>query len=348
MRWIGYIAAVLTGLLFLFIVVVRQVGQVTNRAPQVTYLSRADTFNGTFAVDVVLYDVRHGLDVTRLSLDSIPSQLSWSPDGETLAFYPNPNARSITLYTPNTNTSQSIAFEDIQPDIARPIVWSPDGRQIAFASYSLATAQDGYALAIEQSTACIYDLETRQYMCIDADWGAVSRYVWSPDGEHFAISIRDVVYVLTAPDYALPRQIGTGTALVWTPDGHTLMSYSERDERIGTLPLDGEPVYTSLLLGNDPLWAPDSYAVVFTALASTRTSFDIWMYTIATGHTTPIAGTSTYEGQPAWSTDSRWIAYVATLNGRDDIILYNVENDVRYRLRGSRSRDWNPVWRPQQ
>lgn len=346
MRWITRLTAVLTGLLFVSVVAARAVGQTVSRAPQVSYLSRADSFHGEFLVDLVLYDLRHGLRVNRLSINHIPSQLSWSADGETLAFYPQPNAKSITLYTPRTDTLQNVPFEDVQPDISRPIVWSPDGTQIAFAAYSLAVAQDGYALAIEQSSSYIYDLPTAQLTRIDADWGSVSRYAWSPDGQYFALSARDVVYAMNAADYANPQQIGIGTSLVWTQDNATLISYSPRNEQIGILPLGGEPYYTSILLGDDLLWAPDASAAVYTALMRARGGFDIWMYTPGNGYTTPIASTSTYEGQPAWSADGKWIAYVATLNGHDDIILYNVERDHRFRLRGTRSRDWNPVWRP--
>jgi Tol biopolymer transport system component len=292
----------------------------------------------------MIYDVRHGLRVPQLQINSIPSQLSWSSTGNTLAFFPSSNPESVTFYTPKTDQLYDVnvfTTHNISPDTSQPIVWAPDDSAVAFVAFSQTTPG-------AHSTKGIYrlDVATHDLQLITVKWDEIKSLRWSPDGQHLAFSSDDRVYVALANTANEPRLIGDGTAIAWAAQASMIMAYSETKAQLGALRLDAEPVYMPEQIGVDAQWSRDGTALVFSAFTGTRSSFDVWMYTLEDATIQPIATTSTYEGQPTFSIDGKWIAYVATLNGRDNIVLYNVDRKQRFRIRGTQSRDWNPAWRP--
>lgn len=134
------------------------------------------------------------------------SQLSWSPDGLTVAFQAGAGAAGIWTVRPSDHTFQRVATNGILPK------WSPDGQQIAFVAGGLwvADASGDNAREVVPPT------------------GARDEFSWSPDSKRLVISGRVVgepnwlIYVLDLESSVLTRISDPSvqsSSPAWSPDG---------------------------------------------------------------------------------------------------------------------------------
>lgn len=196
---------------------------------------------------------------------------SWSPDGNRLAFVSTRDGNS-EIYTVSADGTAPTRLTDNQAVDTDP-AWSPDGKKIAFSSL-----RSGYP----------------------------EIYAMNPDGSN----LTRLTYTQAMNNHP-----------TWSPDGKSLAFASNRDGywQIYRMNADGsEPVN----LSNDPTrddrepaWSPDGKWIAFSSkpvgtmdetLAMTKTDGTDFTHLID-----PISSSGQPSGDysPAWSPDSKWIAF---------------------------------------
>ncbi len=329
----------------LLVLAVTGLGRSIARNPQLTYLSLPDYGSRGSGTRIMLADVAHGVRVPLFHTRQVPQQLTWSPDGGTLAFYPSPNPEDIHLFNPTTMTTHTLALPDLLPSPSRALLWSPDGTRLAFVARAVQSSdlygRYDHTYVVNVVTG---DIERATDGCTD-----ISGLAWSPVNPTqvaFACRYEDAVFVSEWGTGVTTRRLSIGTSLTWTADGTGVVAYTPSGF-ISVANLTGDvKVLAQQSIGRDRkiAWAPDGTGLIYGA--SPRQSEDLFHLDLQSGTVNALADSRTYEGQPAWSHDGQWVAYVATLRGHDNVMLYNMQNNGRFRLAGRGSRDWNPTWRP--
>ncbi len=339
------IAGLTCGATLALVLVATWVGQVAPRNPQLTYLSLPGYGSRSSGTRVMLADIQHGVRIPLFHTRQVPQQLTWSPSGDALAFYPGPNPDDINLFYPEQMAVRKLALPDLLPSPSRPLTWSPDGMRLAFVARA-AQSSDLYG---RYDHAYTVDLLTGAVERVTEGCSDISGLSWSPVNVNqlaFACRLEDAVFISEWGSDITTRQLSIGTSLTWTADGAGVVAYTPSGF-VSVVTLAGEAdVLAQQSIGRDRriVWAPDGNSLIYGA--SPRQSEDLFHLDLRSGTVKALADSRTYEGQPAWSQNGQWVAYVATIRGHDNVILYNMQNGGRFRLPGRGSRDWNPTWRP--
>ena len=166
---------------------------------------------------------------------------AWSPNGEHLAFMRGrednfPSAVSLPLLTVRPDGTELTHLGETR---TLP-VWSPDGLELAFATYNaeeeqpaiLAVKPDGTGKRIVKRTSS------------DTTSVPIIQVLWSSDGSSI-LYVSDGVYLVDADGGSLPREVAgipfeyQGVQPVaWSPDGSQIAIYSH-DRGIITVSSDG-------------------------------------------------------------------------------------------------------------
>lgn len=179
--------------------------------------------------------------------------------------------------------------------------WSPDGRAVAFVS---SRSGKGNVWVLPMAGG-----EAEQLTDVKS---GVQSYDWSPDGRMVAFTTP--VAASDSEEAANRRRddqrvVGQNVKMVqlWVISV-ARDSAGRREAR----------ALTDTLRSVDGAvdWSPDgrliAYAHVSSPLADDWPTADVATVEVATGRVTPIAATGAAEGQPRFSPDGRWIAYVAS------------------------------------
>ncbi len=139
---------------------------------------------------------------------------------------------------------------------------------------------------------------------------------------------------------------------VWSPDGRQIAWFSdstgEYELMVGGQ--DGNSPARAYKLEHptyfySPEWSPDGKKILFS-----DAEMNLWVLDLATGKETHVdQGNYTWPNRdlaPAWSPDSRWIAYQKRLRGSQyhAIFVYNVANDHTRQLTDGMSDVIDPTW----
>ncbi len=150
------------------------------------------------------------------------SDVSWSPDGRTLAYR---SKGGIWLIPSSGGVAQQIARGAIEPS------WSPDGKELGFIGES-------HISIITLKTGVVRNLIDLKSHGLDANpWGLS----WSPDGRNLAfISYKERyrIWVIPAEGGKLielaKNDLGDKYYFSWSPDGKRLSYSSDRYARVRT------------------------------------------------------------------------------------------------------------------
>ncbi len=196
--------------------------------------------------------------------------------------------------------------------------FSPDGRWLSFVTRREGPGDGGQIWALSVNGG-----EARRLSQAE---GSVGTYRWSPDGTRIAFLMRDPetaeekkareekrdvilvdqnykfshLYVIAfdpeAAEPAVPVRLTAGdfhiTGYSWAPGGDRIVFAHQSDPRINTGRLDGDISTTSV---------PDVAAAIDGTLSET-----------AHGTVTSLVTGPGVEGNPRWSPDGEWIAYIST------------------------------------
>lgn len=211
------------------------------------------------------------------SLHSYVSGLSWSPDGQSLAFVSKSKDKDVLclINVKNKKIYRKLYFN---LDAMRSPSWSPDTGKIAFVG-----TKDG------KSDIYFCDLKTGKATCLTDDYYDDEEPSFSPDGRFIAFnsdrpisSSEDSVdyeyghYNLYLYDLSLQKMTpltenqGNNTSPAWSPDGERLCFVSDRNGvyNLYVMDLDTSLVFpiTNVLSGCfAPSWSKDGEKIAFSA-----------------------------------------------------------------------------------
>jgi TolB protein len=235
-----------------------------------------------------------------------------------------------------------------------PVVWSPDGNQIA---YLINTPNPETYLVDSQGR----DPRRLTGAPTDSEYNAA----WSPDGTRLAFigernGVRDVY--LASSDGSNPRKLTTGIrsfqSLVWSPDNRHLALESLALTDVDIYRLDTENgTITNLTrtLGNDirPTWSPDGKQIAFMSSRKSgnfgNTHYDLYVMDSEGKYVRRY--TTTFPADSSWGMDwspdgTRIVLASTSWVGGSDIYLIDVAYGLARNITRDSSRDGSPEWSP--
>jgi len=279
----------------------------------------------------------------------------WSPDGQEIAYLCCPSG-TTRLYVMSADGSNTRKLTD---RAASGPSWSPDGTQIAY---------------VDNGTSSIFTVElaTGVSQLLASNSGGPA---WSPDGQmvayfsardHRGQDRRNEIYVQDVSSGAA-RRLTTNesedVAPVWSPSGDLIAFVSTRDgnDEIYVIPpKGGKPRRLTVdpAPDEDPAWAPDGSRLAYTSFRNGADPYllgsgNAEVMTVGLKGAPPINVTNNpeWDGYPAWSFDSRRLAF--GINDGRQFDLYVIDADGRNRrllagvMGSSRpANDCCPAWRP--
>ncbi len=227
------------------------------------------------------------------------------------------------IYTMKANGTGIEKLTDNRADDQYPS-WSPDGRRIAFHSYSGGANAGIYMMNSDGSNI----------VRLSGD-NAVDQYpTWSPDGRRIAFtSNRDGnrnIYSMRSDGTDVRRltiDSANNSSPSWSPDGNRIAYHSDRDgdREIYVMNADGSGLVQ--MTDNDgvdwfPSWSPDGSRIAF----SSNRGGDLEIYVMDDDGTDvkQITDNTLNESDPHWSPDGRRIVYISS-EGDSEWEIYTMD-----------------------
>jgi dipeptidyl aminopeptidase/acylaminoacyl peptidase len=225
------------------------------------------------------------------------------------------------------------------------LAWSPDGKEIAFAS-----SRDGnreiYVMQADGSNL--------RRLTWDAAWDAYP--AWAPDGKRIVfVSYRDGnanLYVMNADgshQEALTKDAAAEITPAWSPDGKRIVFVSYRDGNAILYVMNADGSHQEALTKDaapeiTPAWSPDGTKVAFTS--NRDGDYDIYLVNSDGSSLRCLIDDSAADFYPAWSPDGRKIIFVSNRDGDYEIYSMQSEGTGLAKLTDNAfSDDW-PSWSP--
>ena len=148
----------------------------------------------------------------------------WSPDGSRIAFISDKSGEEEVWVVPQDGSGQPEQLTTAGKAFRYAPEWAPDGKRIAFGD------KDG---KIHVLTVADHKL----VQIVDAPFGQIRDYAWSPRGNHLAFSMSNnagfrSVYIWSAGDGQLRKvtdELFNAYGPAWDPQGNYLFYMSERE-----------------------------------------------------------------------------------------------------------------------
>jgi serine/threonine-protein kinase len=175
----------------------------------------------------------------------------------------------------------------------------------------------------------------------------------SPDGQRFAVASDGQLWIYDLSRETMSRFSFEGninSRPVWTPDGKRIAFYSNKEGRLSIYwqLADGsggiERLTSSENINVPGSWSPEGQTLAFHQ-ASPTTGNDIWMLRLSDRKAQPFIQTPFNEGNPRFSPDGRWLAYVSDESGRFEVYVQPYPGpDGKWQV--SKDGGTEPVWNP--
>ncbi len=257
----------------------------------------SDRFNEVYVISAI-----DGKIISRLvkaersgdleSLHSYLSGLTWSPDGNELAFVGKSNGHDV-LFIYDAETGHRKGKIDLEMEALRNPAWSRDGSKIAMDG-----AKNGF------TDLYIYDFKTKKLQQLMHD-----RY-----DDHFPTWSNDNRYLAFASDRPIPGD----TADSRNYGNYNIFLYDTQTGEIRNL-------VDSPYKDDQPAFSPDGARIAF---VSNRNGIDnIYLYEMADSSTFPVTNIISGAFTPSWSPDGDQLAFSAFFKyGFDIYILKNIKD----------------------
>ncbi len=285
------------------------------------------------------------------------TQPAFSPDGASIAFRSSRDGGGIFVMTAAGESVRRIADRGWNPS------WSPDGREVAFATHPVFDSPYDRPNPSELWAVSLADGRTRRLTRDDAVQPA-----WSPHGHRVAFwglekggSRRDLWTVPAGGGAAVPV---TGDEAIdwspaWSPDGRYLYFSSDRggsmnlwrvaiDETSGRVRAEPERVTTPAAFAHHASFARDAGKLAY---VSTVVVQELWRVRFdpraerVTGEPQPLARDLRRPALPHVSPDGEWVVCSQT-EPQEDLLLSRIDGSERRALTSDAYRDRRPRFSP--
>ena len=245
--------------------------------------------------------------------------------------------------------------------------WSPDCRQIAFASdrdhpdlrgrqMTRANGELGPQMAMEVYVMRV-DGTGSARLTNDTVPSFVGQQAWAPDGQQLLMDSwhdGDSEILIVRPDGTTMRQLTDNDAwdgsAAWSPDGQHIVFRSDRSGE-GALYLmrpTGDSLVRLTPVGERaalPVWSPDGTQIAYTFLRYNQQ--DIGVINADGSAPRRLTADSAQDRWPSWSPDGRQIAFVSTRDGEAEVYVMNADGSAPRRLTTNPTGDEMPTWVPE-
>jgi Tol biopolymer transport system component/DNA-binding winged helix-turn-helix (wHTH) protein len=275
--------------------------------------------------------------------------LSWSPDGELLAFSDrasrNENASSIFLLSLDSSEARRLTSSpsrwDFNPE------FSPDGQTVAFASGK----QEGFPVSIY--TVPVSGGEERLLITGPSyEWGLA----WTPEGRD--VVLPDSAFTLNPGSlWRVPLRGGERERLQFGQDGiepsirgnrlvyvrqQVNVTTWKRKLNSGLLAGPPERYISSTRMDSGPQFSPDGSKIAF---ESTRSGhYEVWMCRSDGSGPIQLTNFNSVSGTPRWSPDGKHIVFDSLTAGNIDVFVVDSQGGPPRRLTPEPSMKAVPSW----
>lgn len=274
--------------------------------------------------------------ISETSAMSILDSLSWSPDGQRVAFTTTPdNGHTFEISTFNTDGS---GIKRISEGYSTNLAWSADGRHLVFSSN-----RDGswgiYILSIDN------DNITR---LADTPKGNALPY-WSPDGRQIAFVSDSEIFVMNSDGSNLKRLTTNLDYLVsklqWSPNSQWL-AFISTTHNGGVYVMNANGSTQNLFITDDCVsirWSPDNQRIAFAVYDGHNTS--VYVMNVDRSNQEVVVE---HAFSPIWSPDGKWVAVaLPEYNNNELFLLMGANKSNQTRLTFTETTQEIPiVWLP--